>query len=151
MAKKFIPFYNVEASVGQGGVNKADDVMLVQFMLSEIGSTSDHPTPPPKNKLVVDGKSGPVTIEWILWFQNNVKKRGGAITPDGRVDPAREQGGDWYHSRSPGGVGYTITHLNATYRRRFHDDHDAMEQATRCPAQLKAKFIADDVIKIAGA
>lgn len=147
MAKKFIPFYNVESSVGQGGANKTDDVLLVQFMLSEIGKRPDHPTPPPKSKLTLDGKSGPITLEWILWFQNNVKLKGGPITADGRIDSAQEQDGDWYHSFSPGGVGYTITHLNVTYRRRFHRDHDALELAASCPGPLKAKFLADDSAK----
>ncbi len=31
MAEKYLPFYNVENSVGSGVVNKSEDIMLVQL------------------------------------------------------------------------------------------------------------------------
>lgn len=62
----------VSASVGRGGINRAEDVRKVQQLLRQAGA---DPGP-------VDGIAGPRTIGAILGFQQRFLTR-----PDGRVDP----------------------------------------------------------------
>lgn len=66
----------ISNSVGNGGVNQNQDVRAVQSQLN-----AQMPTT--LTKLVVDGKSGPVTIVAIRSFQKLVV---GLRMPDGRVD-----------------------------------------------------------------
>jgi hypothetical protein len=139
MATKKLPFYNVSQSVGPMGTNKSEDVLLVQFFLSEIGKVPPHPLPPPPVPLAVNGQVSPVLGTWILWFQNCVKAAGKPVIVDGRVDPWLTPGADWKGSSA------TIVHLNATFRRRFRDAHNALENAAHCPSVLRSKFQSQDV------
>jgi hypothetical protein len=75
------PFYNVEQAVGLTGVNKNGDVKLVQYMLRHIYGNEAV-------GLAVDGWIGPVTVQWIKRFQNEMKAVGNKIATDGRVDRA---------------------------------------------------------------
>ena len=67
----------IRASVGRGGVNRFEDVRVVQELLNK------H-TPPRMQPLTVDGIVGPKTIAAIEDFQRRVLSM---IHPDGRVDP----------------------------------------------------------------
>jgi len=82
----------LSASVGQNGVNRSNDVRLVQRLLNA------H-LPIPLAPLVEDGKCGPKTIFAIKTYQQRVL---GMNPPDGRVDP----GGRTFRSLS-GQVGPT--------------------------------------------
>lgn len=137
MAKKFIPFYNVENSVGKGGINAPEDVMLVQFFLSEVGKVGPHPVPTPALPLTVNGMATPLLNDWILWFQEAVKKAGKGFVTDGKIDPAKMHGQDIYQ-----GTG-TILHLNISYRKRYRAAHNVLESAPNCPGLLKSKFSTD--------
>jgi hypothetical protein len=141
MAIKYVPFYNIEKSVGKGGVNNSEDVLLVQYFLSQIGKMPPHPLPPPGIPLTVNGVVTPLLYDWIDWFQKCVKKIGKPIVTDGKIDPAKVYGGS-----IRGGNG-TIVHLNATYRNRFRMPHNALETAPGFPPALGAKF-ADDGINM---
>jgi hypothetical protein len=66
------PVQRLGGSVGQGGKNEREDVVLVQRLLAEHGV---DPGP-------VDGLVGPKTIAAIRKFQSSFLRR-----PDGRVDP----------------------------------------------------------------
>jgi len=66
----------IRRSVGNGGVNQNQDVRAVQSQLNA-------QMPRTLTKLVIDGKSGPVTIAAIRSFQKSVV---GLWMPDGRVD-----------------------------------------------------------------
>lgn len=136
MAEKHLPYYNVSQSVGKGGVNNAEDVLLVQLFLSEVGKVPPHPIPPPTTPLVVNGLASQNLNDWILWFQNAVKKAGKSIVVDGRIDPSRITDGSYYGGRG------TMAHLNVSYRKRFRENHNALENAKNCPAQLQSKFAA---------
>jgi hypothetical protein len=63
-------------------------VMLVQTLLNAIQQTENGgvfvawSVPPPSDPLVVDGFCGPITNNWILWFQ-----QAQALHRDGIVDP----------------------------------------------------------------
>ena len=65
------------ASVGHGGLNRTDDVRLVQELLNR------H-TQPPQRPLVVDGVMSPRTIAAIEAFQRRVLN---IHRPDGRIQP----------------------------------------------------------------
>lgn len=67
----------INQSVGHNGVNQHRDVEVVQAQINA-------QMPPTLTKLVVDGKSGPVTIAAIRSFQKLVV---GLQQPDGRIDP----------------------------------------------------------------
>src|SRR6516164_11406037 len=62
----------ISSSVGQGGVNKPEDVLIVQKLLNKHRLV----------KLAEDKKCGPSTIQAILAFQKSFLSN-----PDGRVDP----------------------------------------------------------------
>ena len=70
---------NLSASVGRGGVNRANDVRLVQTLLNQNAYRMSPYTP-----LAVDGMIGPKTIGAIEQFQRNVLRYNNV---DGRVDP----------------------------------------------------------------
>jgi hypothetical protein len=55
----------IGASVGQNGVNEADDIFTVQMLLNQVGAAQGGPSPP----LNVDGIIGPKTIAAIGRFQ----------------------------------------------------------------------------------
>lgn len=142
MAKKFLPFYNVDAPVGKGGANQYDDVMLIQFMLSGIGKVPPHPIPPPTTPLVVDGTPSETLNEWILWFQKCCKAASQNVMVDGRIAPSRSTNGSFY----PPSHGHTMGLLNMTFRRRFRTPHDALERDNTCPIPLRTKFgLYDDI------
>jgi penicillin-insensitive murein endopeptidase len=63
---------SINGSVGQGGLNKPEDVLIVQKLLNKHRLV----------KLAEDKKCGPSTIQAIIAFQ-----KGFLSTPDGRVDP----------------------------------------------------------------
>ena len=142
MARKFLPYYNVGQSVGNGGSNSPDDVMLVQYLLSRIGKTPPHPLPPPPMPLAVNGVATPLLNEWILWFQKCNKAIGEQVLVDGRIDSSKSQGGSFY----PPASGRTMFFLNTTFRRRFRAEHDALDLDPQCPMPLRAKFTAESDI-----
>jgi peptidoglycan hydrolase-like protein with peptidoglycan-binding domain len=84
-------------SVGAGGVNRVEDVMLVQFLLNRaaIGiAIEEHqqtdPYGDPSNikykQILIDGICGPQTKQAIRNFQSKGKKAGQPLTVDGRID-----------------------------------------------------------------
>jgi peptidoglycan hydrolase-like protein with peptidoglycan-binding domain len=67
----------IVASVGHGGLNRTDDVRLVQELLNRHMQPSQLP-------LVVDGVMSPRTIAAIEAFQRRVLN---IHRPDGRIQP----------------------------------------------------------------
>lgn len=65
------------ASVGHGGLNRTDDVRLVQELLN-------RQLQPPQSPLVVDGVMSPRTIVAITAFQRRVLNM---HRPDGCIQP----------------------------------------------------------------
>jgi hypothetical protein len=70
----------ITASVGIKGMNRADDVRVIQQALNDVPADQGRPKP----LLVVDGISGPKTENGIQMFQ---LKHFGWPGADGRVDP----------------------------------------------------------------
>jgi hypothetical protein len=145
MSRKYFPFYNLDEAVGPKAPNRQADVMLVQFFLRELAQDqSIAPMTRPKTPIMVDGVYGPVLGQWILWFQNamNAKFKGNTLA-DGRVDPAR---GSYLNKSSISRTQYTIVSLNSSYRFRYKKSHDALENDSKVPSMLRAKFTEDDYV-----
>jgi hypothetical protein len=109
----------IVASVGESGVNRPEDVAIVQTLLNT----------KPGVKLAVDKRCGPLTILSIRNFQKAFLP-----IPDGRVDPGGvtwkkltapaplslvqlpQAGGFGYYSYSPGNRQYGTSHAIQTLR-----------------------------------
>ena len=109
--EELYPFlYNVDMAVGPGAPNRYDDVMLVQYFMNRI-----LPKLPwagfDNAQLVLDGKFGRQTANWILSFQQQLRKYYhwvNNVVVDGRVDKHPPGGRRLY-------VNYMIRVLNMFY------------------------------------
>ncbi len=72
-----MPAEQIQASVGQGGINHYDDVMSVQTLVNMC-------LPTPLRPIAIDGAAGPRTIAAIEAIQRTLLQ---PATVDGRVDP----------------------------------------------------------------
>lgn len=70
--------YNITASVGRNGVNKPEDVIIIQILLNRVPVAQGRPNP----QLKADGKIGPNTQDAIDRFQQRHQ-----LGSDGRIDP----------------------------------------------------------------
>jgi len=90
------PSYNVDWSVGAGGINSALDVKLVQALLRmayyELPKRPGVVPPPGASLIAVDGIAGAQTRKHIMAFQQGLKADGAPILVDGKMDPFRKQG-----------------------------------------------------------
>jgi hypothetical protein len=71
----------ISGSVGKGGKNKSEDILLVQQLLNAFSKTAGF------KKLDEDGLIGPKTLSAIAAFQ---KSAVGMTRPDSRIDPGGE-------------------------------------------------------------
>jgi hypothetical protein len=125
MAYKLFPFHNIEATVGAGGINRSDDVILVQGLLDicfgmrtleemqrvckELGGAS------PARKVKVDGVYSDEIAAYIEMMQRHYCKRASSVTVDGKLDPVpREHGWFDIQSRTKSGKEYFLVVLNTT-------------------------------------
>ena len=127
-------FYTVDYSVGSGGLNHAEDVMLVQFFLYRIyGHPFSDYQRPTGDEMAIDGSCGPITRKWILGFQRDAAARDGlavgAIKTDGRVDPVPHGNGP-FNTR-------TISMLNYVHAEYYPFDSDA-RSCDEAPPRLRA-------------
>jgi hypothetical protein len=114
--------YSVEKSVGRGGVNARDDVLLVQFFLRiamepykvrpfySVDGIGNEGFVPSDNKkpISIDGMYGSETLRYIKHYQEEGKRRspGVRVPTDNKISPVVE-----------GGSGFSdaITRLNWDY------------------------------------
>ena len=87
--------YNVDFSVGQGGRNTPEDLMLLQTFLRllYIENTSAKTRdmfPASDDDVVVDGQFGPITHRYVMRFKGQVRALGSKLYPDARMDPFRD-------------------------------------------------------------
>src|SRR5688572_3020286 len=71
--------YRLSASVGQNGVNKHDDVLVVQILLNKSSHIVES-----IGKVPEDGNLDANTQRAIIAFQHDIVR---IASPDGRVDP----------------------------------------------------------------
>jgi hypothetical protein len=126
-------FRAVDHAVGDRAPNREDDTMLVQFLLQRIyAPRANKPFP---GSIVVDGKFGPTTRNWIQRFQWDTHQAGRQIALDKRVDPATADKG------SISGTTYTIIHLNAEHAVQDPTAHLTMEAQPGIPPRLRAALL----------
>lgn len=80
-------FYNVVHAVGKNCPNRHDDVKLVQMLLQMFYTGSGFTVP--KGQMMADGICGPITKNWILKFQLDMRARAVLLTADQRIDRVR--------------------------------------------------------------
>ncbi len=139
--------YDLDSSVGLNSDNKhlqnlAPDVMLLQFMFQQ--TFSGLGIAPPGQPLAVDGKFGPLTHYWILYFQmikrHNGKEHGS--DDDGFVGPFHRFCSQQGWLAEPGKS--TIFALNYQLQKRF-PNFDKLHEHPAFPAMLRGKITTDSV------
>lgn len=126
-------FYNLNMAVGDNAPNMKEDVMLVQFFLREVykGRTAfDPPETSPKGEMKVDGVCGPVTKNWLLKFQLDIRSRGSSIYADKRADKVTGV------VSSISKTIYTIIFLNAGVKK-IRPDFEDLASAPDVPNELR--------------
>ena len=125
MAYKLFPFHNVHAAVGRNGVNRGDDVRLVQGLLDlSFGMRSlpevqivckDLGGPIPKRKITVDGIYTDDIAAYIEMMQRTGRKKGKAYIVDGKASHVPHENG-WFdlETRTGTGADYILVSMNAT-------------------------------------
>jgi hypothetical protein len=129
-------FYNLNMAVGDNAPNMKEDVMLVQFFLQEVykGRTSfDPPEVPPQGVMKVDGICGPITKNWLLKFQLDIRNRGYSIYADKRADKVKGR------VSSISKTTYTVIYLNAGVKK-VRPDFENLESAPDVPNELRPAF-----------
>ena len=71
--------FEIASSVGRGGANRAEDVVIVQTMLTE---AAEYPGERGLDPQGIDGDCGSGTISAVRTFQSRFTRN-----PDGRIDP----------------------------------------------------------------
>ena len=133
-------WFVIDRPVGQGLPNMPEDVLLVQFFLRVASETARGYAgfvPPGEPPLVIDGKYGPHTQQYILFYQNEVNRRMNMkqLQPDGRIDPILP--GQMLSGLTQ--TVYTIIDLNFAYRSR-RGDAARIEVDPLFPQALRARF-----------
>jgi hypothetical protein len=138
--------YNVSMPVGPKPLcsNVIADVMLVQLCLQQAFKgrmTFSPPFPPPPRgqQIQVDGKVGPITLEAIVLFQNQVKRMGGSVRPDGIVNRV----GAFSAKSQISHTIFTMVWLNKALRHVIGDGRfDRLEDDSITPFALKVALAA---------
>ena len=132
--------YTVDQTVGPGGPNKRDDVLLVQLflrVLTEEGGSEAPYRPPGRRPLAIDGLCGDDTRAYIRFYQEESRRRfPQAPSPDGKVDPMRS--GSIFSSITQ--KEYMIASLNVGYREKRGDTYLDIGKDPLFPAELKKSF-----------
>ena len=98
MTGRVICMYELSSSVGRGGNNFRDDVMLIQYFLFSIyiGTTFNtrfeilSPALNPAVLFPFNGTPTPDLTTWIVTFQQDANQKGlGPLVADGRIDPGK--------------------------------------------------------------
>jgi hypothetical protein len=128
---------SVDDSVGQGGVNRRPDVLLIQFLLKAVssafaGKTGSWWTVPGPDMLKINGQYGESTHAYITLFQRQYTKV--KLTQDGRVDPFVK--GGWFGPRTHALM--TMAALNMAYAEAEGDDaHFDMTDHPLFPLEIR--------------
>jgi hypothetical protein len=136
MAHRHRPFFNLDQPVGRNKNNLTDDVMLVQFFLSETAKKNViFDWKKPAKPLTVNGSADENLFAWILSFQQGVKSQGTPVHVDGIVDPAR--GAATTRSSITQSI-YTIVLLNNLFESQSPDRFTNLQNDPGVPATLRA-------------
>jgi hypothetical protein len=138
--------YYIDGAVGEGQVNKPDDVMLVQFFLKACSSRTDTLSgesyqAPGQREILVDGICGATTVAFIRHFQGVLDRaaKSAELRPwqDGVVDAVPPGG---MFGAVHGSV-YTMISLNVTYADLYGKDaHSRIINDPLLPRELASIF-----------
>ena len=134
-------FYNVTKAVGYGCPNDKEDAMMVQFFLKRIYQTAIMKAKTPKGEMTVDGKVGPITRNWILKFQLDMRNGGYGCTVDGVMDKAGNPANGDNFVASISRTMYTIRLLNNGLRKLDSALYKTLPTNPEVPAELRVAFI----------
>ena len=133
-------FYNVNFGVGYGQKNMEEDVKVIQFFLKRVYSVSSMQDKKPYGEMVVDGKVGPITRNWIVKTQIMIKQKGTAVLVDGIIDKAgNPQNGDNLKS-SISHTSYTIRLINNFLRKKDTAVYKTLPSNSEVPPDVRAIF-----------
>lgn len=129
-------FYNVTMAVGPVGTapNQRDDVMLVQYLLTNLVRSGLWAPPTLAKPFPVDGKMGPDTAAWIADYQLTKHR---VVVRDGRIDRALGVNASITHQV------YTIIYLNNDFQTASLlqtgslAKYNALEDDPEAPAELR--------------
>ncbi len=125
MAYMIMPIYNTDRPVGESLPNKNDDVRLVQTLLAELKRATGG-TWGAQRPIIVDGRFGPITRDWILSFQKLMNQKSRVLVEDGKVHPMKMQGSyDWAAKFGPSTYS-TLFALNDMLRRKARNVHQQL-------------------------
>ena len=136
---KYADFYNVSYAVGMGCRNWEEDVMMVQFFLQKIYEHEDMRKKTPRGSMSVDGKCGPITRNWILKFQLDVRTDGYDALPDGIVDKAGNAKSNEITSIS--NTRYIIRAMNNFLRKKQRPLYSTLPVNPAVPPLLRLAFL----------
>ena len=124
MAVMIPPIYNTSRPVGQNEANQADDVRLIQTLLTEYAQLVPSWAPP--TPLAVTGSFSNDLRVWILAFQTEMRRVGAPMELDGKIHPMLMDNKFDYRSKFRSGVGSTLFALNENFRHKARARHQAL-------------------------
>lgn len=136
MAHRHRPFYNLDKPVGPQKTNATDDVMLVQFFISELSKTRTiFEWNKPSEPLLVNGQANDLLFRWIRSYQVAIKGGGSPVSADGVVDPAT---GAATQRSSHTHTIYTIVFFNNHFESLFPQRFADLRKDPTVPGLLRA-------------
>jgi hypothetical protein len=133
--------YNIDFSVGLGGRNRREDVLLAQTFLRmvylENANREISESFPALSgvDIVVDGYFGPVTHRYILTFKDQLRALGRELYPDAQMDPFRDN--DPFSVSTIGGQEYAFGLLLRAAGQADEARFDSLSEHERTHPTLK--------------
>jgi len=139
-SKKLTWYYNVSYAVGVGGINRSDDVMLVQYLLKKVFENAKYGPAKPTSNMNVDGFYGPITASYIRAYQrrDQTVNPSASVVMDGRIDKAVSSDG---LSGDISDRVYCIAALNLSLQQDHPSIFADPSTATDMPGALKMRMI----------
>lgn len=148
--------YNIDFSVGLGGRNRREDVLLAQTFLRMVYVENANPEITesfpalPGVDIVVDGFFGPMTHRYISTFKDQLRALGRELYPDARMDPFRDND-PFSHSRI-GGQEYAFGLLLRAAGQADESKFDGLTEDSQTHPTLKLALTQtrDDALQYIG-
>lgn len=134
-------FYNVTSAVGAGCRNMEEDVKVVQFFLNRVYTTDEFKKLKPKGTMTIDGRVGPITRNWIVKFQLNMRNRGNPCLADGIVDKAGNENNPDNFVSSISHTKYSVRFMNNVCRKRDTEVYKTLTTNQVVPPDMRMIFM----------
>ena len=134
-------FYNLNFAVGHGCPNYEEDVKVVQFFLKRLFSLADLVSKKPKGEMVIDGKCGPTTRNWIVKTQLVCREDGGNVTVDGIIDKAGNPANSSNRESTISKTVYMIRAINNKLRREDTAVYKSLTTNPVVPSDVQTIFV----------